>query len=246
MSNALLFRMLSGIPGDISRRQYTIVDSAVPNAAKPFAAYGLPAKMVSGKMEPIEAGDLASLVVGFLVRPYPTQTANADGTGLSIAAVYDRMLRGYMTVHNYAGSPAINGQVYMRVGGVDSTHPVGGIEAADVHTNVGAAVGGNTGNGTIGTISVDGTAQIGVYTFKMTAATTFTMAAPDGTQFKAGATGAAYTAGGVTATITVGGTPMVAGDSFTVTVVRNTVAIPNCLFQCTADASGNVEIAYKV
>lgn len=246
MSNALLFRMASGIPGDISRRQFSIVDSQLPNVSKPFSAYGRPGKMVAGKFEPIENGDTAANVEGFLVRPYPTQTANADGAGISIGKIVDRMLQGYMTVHNYAGTPAIDGQVYMRVAGADADHPIGAIEAADSHTNVGAATGGNTGDGTIGTVSTVATAQTGVYTATMTAATTFAVTAPDGTQLKAGATGAAYAAGGVTFTITVGATPMIAGDSFTVTVARATVPIANCKFTCAADASGNVEIQFNL
>lgn len=81
-----------------------------------------------------------------------------------------------------------------------------------------AALGTNTGNGTMGTVSLVSTAtQIGTYDVAFTAATAFTVTAPDGTT-ATGATGAAFSALGLGFTITAGGTAMVAGDGFTITV----------------------------
>lgn len=246
MSNAILFRMASGIPGDISRRGQSLVEAVILNGAAAFGGYGLPGKTVTGKFVPLEAGDAPSVVNGFLVRPYPTQTANADGTGISSAKVGDRMRRGYMTVKSNAGVPAMDGQVYTRVANASGGKPIGGIEAASEVAAVGAAGGGNTGNGTIGTVSGTAAAIAGVYSITMTAATTFDVLDPNGVKLKSGATGAQYTCEGASFKITVGGTPMIAGDAFTLTVTPGTVAIPNCVFCDVGDAAGNVEIRFNI
>jgi hypothetical protein len=81
-----------------------------------------------------------------------------------------------------------------------------------------AALGANTGNGTFGTITptaAPGT-SIGAYSVVFTAATAFTVTAPDGTT-ATGTTGVAFSALGIGFTITAGGTAFVAGDTFTVT-----------------------------
>lgn len=135
MNNAILYRMASGIPGDMSRRSVSLVESAVADAANPFTAYGVPGKMVNGKFLPIQAGDTAASVAGFLVRPYPVQTATSGGTGIATGKILDRMLRGYMTVQNNAGSPTVEGQVYARVAAAAAGKPIGGIEAAADGTN---------------------------------------------------------------------------------------------------------------
>jgi hypothetical protein len=129
--------MASGIPGDLSRRSHAIVEAAVANAAKPFPGYGLPGKIVAGKFVPIEAADVAASVSGFLVRPYPTQTGAADGSGVNTSMIQDRMRRGYMTVKNNAGVPTVEGTVYVRVAAPVAGKPIGGIEAvADGANNV--------------------------------------------------------------------------------------------------------------
>jgi hypothetical protein len=81
-----------------------------------------------------------------------------------------------------------------------------------------AALGANTGNGTFGAITAQASpaTMIGVYSILFTAATAFTVTAPDGTT-ATGTTGVAFSALGVGFTITAGGTPFVAGDTFTVT-----------------------------
>lgn len=131
MSNAILFRMPSGIPGDLSRRGQGTYEPVVldpVNAA--FPGYGLPGKSVGGKFVPIAAGDVGAAVTGFLIRPYPVQTVNANGTGVSSSKIGDRMRRGYMTVVNNAGAPSVEAPVYVRVAAAAAGKPIGGIEAA--------------------------------------------------------------------------------------------------------------------
>lgn len=136
MGNAILYRMPSGVPGDISRRAQSVVEQVFLDPAKPFTAYGLPGKIVSGKFVPLEAGDAATVIYGILVRPYPIQTGNADGSGVATSAkVGDCLRKGFMTVYNRAGSPAFNGTVYARVGTPAGVKIIGGIEAASDSTN---------------------------------------------------------------------------------------------------------------
>lgn len=243
--SAYLKRMPSGIPGDVSRKLDSVVEQCVLNPSLPFAGYGLPGKFAGGKLVPLVAGDLGSVVEAFNVRPYPTQTVNADGTGVSASVIGDKLRFGFMTVQNNAGTPVQGGQVYVRTGNASAGKPIDGIEA--VAENVVTAVAGaNTGNGTFGTIIADATAVPGAYKLTMLTATTFSLSKPDGVQLKNGATGVAYTGGGLGFTLTAGGTAFVANDSFTLTNVQNATPIPNCIFEDAGDASGNVEIRFNV
>lgn len=246
INNAFLYRMPAGIPGAISRPQNVDVGSVPANSAAAFAAYGLAGKIVSGKFVPLEAGNVNSNVYGILSRPYPIGGPNAnDPLGTSVPptnGMLTPMRRGHMTVLLQAGTAALQGPVYVRNGNVSAGKVLGGFEAASEST--GAATGGNTGNGAIGTVSTDSTAVGGTYRITMLTATTFRVENPDGVRLKDGATGTAYTAGGVTFTVTVGGTPMIAGDSFT--VAQNTFPLRNAVFMGPADTAGNVEIAYNI
>ncbi len=77
----------------------------------------------------------------------------------------------------------------------------------------------NTGNATCSAVTAAATAKLGTYLVLFSAATAFTVIDPNGDRLKtAGATGTAFADGGLGFTITVGGTPMVSGDTFTITV----------------------------
>jgi len=135
-SNALLKRMASGIPGDISRRGVTTVEPTVTNpTGLPFSAYGLPGKLVAGVFLPFASGDAGTLIAGFLVRPYPTQTANANGTGVNPGVMQDRMRRGWMTVKAQLGTPAIGNPVYVRNAAAVAGQIIGGLEAGTTANN---------------------------------------------------------------------------------------------------------------
>lgn len=87
----------------------------------------------------------------------------------------------------------------------------GGTPAAAV------AGGGNTGNGTVGSLSAATGEQFGTYTISLTGATTFNVTDPKGVVIGSGTTGVAF-ANQVNFTVTAGGTPFAAGDSFTIAV----------------------------
>lgn len=136
---AFATRMPYGIPGDSTRPSQSTIESQVFNSALAFPGYGLPGKIVSNKFVPIASGDAASAIYGFLVRPFPITGANgSDPLGTSVpptTGVADVMRRGYISVKNNAGTPAINGAVYVRVANAAAGKPIGGIEAVADSTN---------------------------------------------------------------------------------------------------------------
>lgn len=243
---AYVTRVPAGVVGAISRFDSLTVSQEVVDSATPPTAFGTVTKLVAGKLQPIAANDPASVIDGWLVRPYPAQsTTNAFGAAAApVSGVVDRMRRGFMAVLLKAGTSVKDGPVFVRTV-VNGAKAVGDIEAAS-DVSVAGVPGANTGNGTIGTLSASATALAGAWKAVFTAATTFVVNDPIGDAMKPGATGAAYTGNGLTFTITAGATPFVAGDSFAVTVTTNTVAVPSCVFQGPADANGIVEISHNI
>jgi hypothetical protein len=89
-----------------------------------------------------------------------------------------------------------------------------------------AAVAGNTGNGTMGAVTVTGLAKPGVYRLVITEpasnAGNFIVEDPDGVIIGAGTVAVAFSAGGLAFTLADGSTDFIAGDSFTITVAAGT------------------------
>lgn len=82
-----------------------------------------------------------------------------------------------------------------------------------------AAGAGNTGNGTVGSLTANGYAPLrGAYTVEFNDATHYVVNDPNGSEVGHGTTGVAYASGGLGFTITAGGAAFVAGDSFVITV----------------------------
>lgn len=97
------------------------------------------------------------------------------------------------------------------------------VGASFAATAVGAAAGGNTGNGTItASPTITAGAKEGVYTVTMlepgSNAGEFMVQDPDGITIGNGTVAVAFSAGGVAFTVADGSTDFVAGDQFTVTV----------------------------
>ncbi|MDX7880460.1 structural cement protein Gp24 [Acinetobacter nosocomialis] len=132
MSNAFLYRMPSGIPGDVSRKSQSTIESH-PIGGQ-FSTFGLFGKIskVNGKFVPLEAADTVADIYGLFVRAYPTQTAqNELGKATPQSnGIQDVLRRGYMTVKCNAGTAKKTGAVYVRIAGGTDAKPVGGIEAA--------------------------------------------------------------------------------------------------------------------
>ena len=120
---SFLFRPGSGVPGDISRVDETIVEPATMDPAVPVLAFGAPVKLtvVSGlsKIQAIEAADAAADFFGVLSRVAPSiagDTAETFAAGTpNPAAIAGVVKKGYILVVCPVGTPVRNGIVYMRV-----------------------------------------------------------------------------------------------------------------------------------
>lgn len=126
------FRMPAGIPGAVNRANQSTIEAQVYDAAFPVLLYGVPVKLVSGLVRPVASGDAATVVYGFLARPYPTNSGQAGlgNQAPDVTAIADVMRRGYMTVKlNNVTAAAKNGGVYVRVANAGAGTPIGGIEA---------------------------------------------------------------------------------------------------------------------
>lgn len=81
---------------------------------------------------------------------------------------------------------------------------------------------GNTGNGTMGTVTISQGAKPGLYRLtvieKVTDQGAFVLEDPDGVTMQSGVVGTAYSQGGVAFTLSDGATDYVAGDQFTISV----------------------------
>lgn len=91
-----------------------------------------------------------------------------------------------------------------------------------VGTAVAAAVAGNTGNGTMGAVTVSAGAKAGVYRLTIVEpaanAGTFVVEDPDGVIVGSGTVAVAFSAGGLAFTLADGATDFASGDAFTITV----------------------------
>lgn len=142
---AFIYRMPFGIPGDVTRQSQAKIETQILDSTAPFSAYGLPGKISNGKFVPFAGAEAATAMYGFLVRPYPTQGANAsDPLGTAVpktSGPCDILKSGYINVKNNAGTPALNGTVYIRIAAAAAGKPIGGIEAAADSTNTIAIAG---------------------------------------------------------------------------------------------------------
>lgn len=91
---------------------------------------------------------------------------------------------------------------------------------------VAAAVAGNTGNGTMGSVTVSAGAKEGVYKLTIVEPGSnvggFIVEDPDGINIGTGDVAAAFSAGGLAFTLADGGTDFAVGDQFTITLTPST------------------------
>lgn len=130
---AYLYRAPSGVAGDVTRQQDTVVESGLLNSAKAPTAFGAPVKIVSGKFEKIEASDAATVFAGILSRIAPSiagDTAQTFASGTpNVQSVQGVVVKGYVNVKCAVGTPVRGAQVYMRVT-ADTGKAVGDLETA--------------------------------------------------------------------------------------------------------------------
>lgn len=80
----------------------------------------------------------------------------------------------------------------------------------------------NTGNGTVGSLTLGDTPVYGVFTLTATSATNFSVVDPEGNALANLTVGTAYTSASINLKITAGGTAFVAGDTFAIEAVEAT------------------------
>lgn len=137
---SILYRASSGVAGDVTRPDNTVVESGLLNASNAPDAFGAPVKLVSGKFEAIEAGDAAADFAGILTRIAPAIAGDlvetyAGGTP-NTDSVQGIAVEGYVNVVCTIGTPARGGVVYLRVV-ADTGKAIGDLEAtADGTDNV--------------------------------------------------------------------------------------------------------------
>jgi len=126
-----MFRMPSGIAGEVTRKENAVIE---PNILGADMAFGSPGKLSNGKLVNIEAGDTAADVYGYLARPYPTQGGalglTSDGK-LTAGNACDVLRLGYLNVNLARGDAAKGGAVYLRVAAVTGK-AVGDLETAAI------------------------------------------------------------------------------------------------------------------
>lgn len=135
---AYLYRGPVSIPGAITREpeSATVEDRVVDSTTYP-TAFGVPVKVVSGKIQPVASGDAATVIYGMLVRSFP-DGASFDALGTSTPptkGIVPVLKRGYIGVHVNAGTASLYSTVYVRVANAATGKPIGGIEAAADSSN---------------------------------------------------------------------------------------------------------------
>ena len=135
---AFLYTPPFGVPGDLSRPGApNDVETGAFVTATPFPAFGLPGKISGNGFVPI--ANTGDVVYGFLVRPYPSQGANASdplGTAVPMTTGPCSIMRsGYMNVYAQLGTPAYGAAVYVRYQNPSGSQIVGGLEQGSTGNN---------------------------------------------------------------------------------------------------------------
>ena len=195
--------VVSEAPGTLSREEITVA----------AGAGAVTAGMVLGKRTHAAA---AAVVTGSIATTVLTVTAVTSGT-LSVG-------------QTISGSGVTAGTKITALGtgiGGTGTYTVDTSQTASSTTVTAsaassAAYSGNTGNGTMGAITVSSGAKLGAYSLTITEPGTndgnFIVQDPDGILVGQGDVAAAFSAGGLAFTLADGSTDFVAGDGFTITV----------------------------
>lgn len=141
MTNAFLYRMPAGIPGDVNRVQAATIEAQVitPSGTTGHpTAYGLAVSIDATTHQVRVVADPDTAAYGFLVRPYPTNSGT-DGLGTStppLTGICDVLKRGYMTVKLGGSTAAVKGgAVYVWSSADSGDHVQGQVEAASPSTD---------------------------------------------------------------------------------------------------------------
>ncbi len=134
MSNAFLYRMPAGIPGNITRVSAATVEPQQLDTTNYPTAYGLAGTIdaTSHNFRHANSSDSASSNFSLYVRPFPTSGGANDPIGsatVPTAGLCSVLKRGYMMVSCAYGTPAKGGTVYVRTAANGGRTVLGAIEA---------------------------------------------------------------------------------------------------------------------
>ena len=120
MGNAILYHMQAGIPGDITRAEFSKVEANMIDPAYPPLLFGIPIKLVSGLVRPVAGGETTADIYGLLVRPYPYNGVAGAGAALGAgippaSGPCDVMRSGHMAVKLARGTAVKGASVYVRI-----------------------------------------------------------------------------------------------------------------------------------
>ena len=139
---AILYSAPSGVPGDLNDILNTVVESWILDPDLTPTDFGVPVKVVDGKIAKIETGDAATDFYGILSRSVPTMAPDLNvnlNTSTPNANTVSGVVvggPGYVLVKCTVGTPTKGGAVYMRVTAATGK-AVGDLEAtADGSDNV--------------------------------------------------------------------------------------------------------------
>lgn len=123
-------RMPVGFSGSISRAFDITTEGVFLDANNLPAGFGVACKFAGDKLVPLSASDTVDKIVGFLVRPYPTNTYEelAYLVGKNKHFTADLLKRGYMTVKvANASTVTRNAPVYIRTANPTADSPLGAV-----------------------------------------------------------------------------------------------------------------------
>ena len=128
-----------GLPGEVARQSFNIIETHANDATNPVTAYGVPVVLVSGgngAVRMLTGTDTADDIYGWSVRPDAVQLggnnpAFGDSGVPSKEQPIDVLIKGYLNVKVYGSTtPAFGGAVYSRIVAGSNSEPVGATEAA--------------------------------------------------------------------------------------------------------------------
>lgn len=126
-----------GLPGQVARESFAVIETHANDATAPVTAYGVPVALASdGAVRMLTSTDTADDIYGYSVRPDAVQLggnnpAFGDSGVPDLAQPIDIMIKGYINVKIYGSTdPAFGGTVYARIVAGSNSEPVGATEAA--------------------------------------------------------------------------------------------------------------------
>lgn len=126
--------------------------------------------------------------------------------------------------HEYESSLAYCREAATAYEAAETTYEIGTVLGRTLTsgTATSAAASGNTGNGAMGSVTVSGSAKIGVYTLRITKAASnagdFSVRDPEGNLVGNGTVAVAFSAGGLAFTLADGSADFVVGDTIYISV----------------------------